>query len=52
MTSPATPAEALKRATDRITAQREAAQKVSAEIAEGRASEAARTPENTPERAS
>lgn len=50
MTSPQTPAEALKRATDRITAQRDAARAVSQEIAERRATEAVPAPQESPER--
>lgn len=52
MTSPSTPGDALSAAGRRLTAQREAARRVSQAIADQRATEAARPAEQTPERPS
>lgn len=45
MTDPVTPADALKRAAQRVERQREAARDVSREIAERRAADAATAPQ-------
>lgn len=50
MTSPATPGDALKSAGDRLNAQREAARRVSEQIAADRAAQAPTVPIETPER--
>lgn len=50
MTSPSTPGDALKGAADRLNAQREAARKVSEQIAADRAAQAPPVPMEAPER--